>query len=214
MHLNDYCMMMLDRRKRLQPVFWASLNGVTPTKAETGQTLAKTGSVTYQTYKGIPCAYLPANAYIDVTNGFSGMVFPSEMTISFWAYKTNTGTRAYFGWHDTGSVSVNTNANRQWLAFGATDVTTVTTGAWHHMLATASDSYAKADYWLDGTHKGQSTRAERPLVDVEVDDAVIGDNIARAYHSGPVYMAGLRIYDRVLTPAEITTLANEFHPTA
>lgn len=194
-------------------IFYASLNGNTPTKAETGQTLTKSlSTVKFLTYKGIDCCYLPAAGYLDVTGDFSACFFPTAMTASFWAYKKNTGTRAYIGYNDTTNLSVNTNANRQWLAWSAPYVTTVSASAWHHMLAYTGDSYKTVHYYLDGVYKGFSTRNERN-VNLPVSDMVIGSNIARAYHNGPAYIAGMRLYNRALTQSEITALAGEYKPT-
>lgn len=190
-------------------VFWASLNGDTPNKAETGQTLSAVGNVTYEETYGVPNARF-ANGVFCRTNAALGCRRP--FSVSVWALTGSTGNRAFVGF-SLGSVqsSINVNSSGNLTSYSASGGSSLafSSGKWINLVVIDDGSHVTEFYGGELKRTRNSNSSE-----IGIDSLVIGNNIAEGYATRVVRMANLRIYDRVLTQNEIIALAHEFHPTA
>ncbi len=208
-------------------VFYAPLSADVA-EAETGQTLTKNGTITYQTQNGIPCAYFNGSSCISIPeNDWKELLTAAgKLTISCWVkvavHTDYAGIVTYGPVGDVGQRmfqiiagssitevgayvfdNTNTDLYRQcpemlsWVNFSMTyDGTVVTAYANGTQLTGVSNISA-----MRSTTKG----------------LVIGgwyDYATLPAYSLKGYVAGVRIFNRSLTPSEIAILANEFTPTA
>lgn len=191
-------------------IFHASLSEESST-AETGQELTKNGTITYQTYKGIPC----------ITKGNTGAYLSAPLsvegafTLSFWINTTYTGE--YIGMAYVGGLCIFdalSNSNLQFSAkkssseradfSGISKPLKWRDGAWHHISVaiTSTESKLYCDGTLISTASGVNiSTSSNAYIGFDND----GDSAAASY-------ARWRIYNRALTDAEIQSLAVEHNP--
>lgn len=219
--------------------FYASLSSTTTT-AETGDTLTfnDTG-ITAQTINGIPCLYFPGgrNQYISAPD--TNMLFEADLntTFSIWMY-TSTVVNAWIGVFGYGRE---TNYSKAMIVTGdagqgqnapiefdysnkAYNTNVASYGTWHHVCVTAKrsgGSYTYTNIYIDGVAKVENQSFISAIVRHHQRNIIlIGQNASSSSYYQYVaqkafigYLAAARIYNRILTPAEIATLSQEFTPT-
>ena len=193
-------------------VFYAPLSE-SAAAAQTGQTLTVTGTLTFGTVNGIPCATFSGSQYIT----FNASEFPtgnSDRTISFWVRKTtSSGIWMFFRYGgDSGDDNLGIFSNGSYIMAGGgttdmpqTDVSCFNT--WRHIALVFSSG--TATLYIDNVAES-------------VDDTTVWETLATNGSIGGVYdgrhlnsgnIAAVRVYNRALTASEITQLYGEFQPT-
>jgi len=194
------------------------------TTAETGQTLTKHGSVTFQTFKGIPCGFFNS-AGVSAYPYYSGscITFPDtglpsaslSRTVSLWVNSTSintNGTCFAYGTRDsTGnyiSIFMNETAEdgvfiryNHWGGGGCN--ASVDLNSWYHVCYTENNLCLTC--YIDGILISSTTEITLNTI---LKLGVIG--AGSWYWNG--YIAGVRVYNRVLSSAEIEALAHEYTP--
>ncbi len=92
--------------------------------------------------------------------------------------------------------------NAGWVEFNTTNAN-LSTGQWYHLVGTFDDATREGRVYLDGALVHTSTTTKSPLPNS--DALTIGRSGFGEYWAGT--LDDIRIYDRVLDPSEITTLA-------
>ncbi len=193
-------------------VFYAPLSAAKST-AETGQTLSTNGTVTYQTHKGIPCAYFNS-AYItapdsDLPEG------SHDSTLSIWVCPAEERVKyASFMWYGT-----NSSANANFLSY--TDNLEFNGGP--HSIDCSSNIIPETDTWyhIAGVLKNgmYSLYINGELIN-SIDASAVniirklltigrGGSVSLIYYG---YLASARVYSIALSDAEILKLSQEFTP--
>lgn len=187
-------------------VFYASLNGKTPNKAETGQSLTSyINNVVYQKIAGIDCGYFN-NSRLST----SEVVNWNNVTLSAWLCSTTNGqtTSALHIGADTGNQMFKIG---EWngLPFVSRYSTVDETvgisilNKFHHVLATYNGSIV--NFYIDGV----LCKTINNSGSVTSSFISLGSDSNNQYQYNG-YIAAARIYDRVLTTDEITLLSREF----
>ena len=202
--------------------------------AETGQRpVSETGGIEYaQKVDGIPCADFASDGGLS----FSGIGLTGTFhgTISVWVRYTEaleTVPVAVVGWGLTSGTSPATsrpgdnevgffamNSGSENTMFGKTGCYpdgsstsfafefSMEQNRWYHFLMSVSDG--KADYFVDGVRAG-SKKMEG--VEIESSPFVVNSFIGSAHDAhNACSIAGIRIYNRVLSDAERNILDREF----
>ena len=183
-------------------IFYASLSEESST-AETGQALTKNGTITYQTYKGIPCAHF-SSAYI--LSQLSDYVTPYPMTFAIWAAPDTTDSRALWSFSNDKPLMY---WNGSYHVYEPDhNVSAANVGDWHH-IAWSINSDRSSTYYFDGVAMGTVTSSNTSAI----------KSMCIGYRNGNQpqwigYLAGFRIYNRALSADEISALANEYTPEA
>ena len=183
-------------------IFYASLSEESST-AETGQALTKNGTITYQTYKGIPCAHF-SSAYI--LSQLSDYVTPYPMTFAIWAAPDTTDSRALWSFSNDKPLMY---WNGSYHVYEPDhNVSAANVGDWHH-IAWSINSDRSSTYYFDGVAMGTVTSSNTSAI----------KSMCIGYRNGYQpqwigYLAGFRIYNRALSADEISALANEYTPEA
>ena len=183
-------------------IFYAPLEEESST-AETGQALTKNGTVTYQIYKGIPCAYFDS-AYI--ASQLSEYITPYPMTFAIWAAPDTTNSRAL--WSFSNDKPLMYWDGKYHVYSPDCTVALANVGDWHH-IAWSINSDRSSTYYFDGIAMGTVTSGNTSTI----------KNLCIGYRNGyqpqwKGYLAGFRIYNRALSADEISALANEYTPEA
>jgi hypothetical protein len=196
-------------------VFHASLNGDAPNVAETGQSLATIGTVTYNTVDGIPCAYFDGNSYIQTSDaGFPEGI--SDRTLCVWFKPDNfqSGWKHAFGYggNDFGYKFYSGINNSGYVAvtqYGAELTSVPATLNWQYVtIVYTNNAY---HIYVNGVLQNTGSLDTNTVLQ---DCRVGGSQNAASDEFFTGYVAGCRIYNRALTQDEINTLSNEFTPTA
>ena len=183
-------------------VFYASLSEESST-AETGQTLTKNGTITYQTYKGIQCAHF-SSAYI--SSQLSDYITPYPMTFAIWAAPDTTNSRALWSFSKDKPLMY---WNGSYHVYEPDcNVSAANVGDWHH-IAWSINSDRSSTYYFDGVAMGTVTSSNTSAI----KSMCIGyRNSSQPQWIG--YLAGFRIYNRALSEDEISAVAGEYTPEA
>lgn len=207
-------------------VFHASLASNAPL-AETGQALTEvfgdsTEGISYTTLEGVSCAYFNGNSYLT----FPDTGFPegeTERTFSMWINcpMDNNDTYVPFVYGKPENNAFSGFIINAWIKCGGyfkyegASSTCISENAlqanfWHHIVITYNGSVAKG--YVDGVY---SKEASEVWCSTILEQGVIGRNLLfgkdRPYIG---YLAGLRVYNKVLSVEDIGLLASEFTPTA
>lgn len=182
-------------------VFHAPLSEESST-AETGQALSSSGTITYQTYKGIQCAHF---SYADISSQFSDYVTPYPMTFAIWAAPDATDSRALWSFENDKPLMYWNGRNGSYHVYSPDcKVSTANAGDWHH-IAWSINSDLSSTYYFDGVAMGTTTSDNTSTI----KSLWIG--YRNSYQPQWIgYLAGFRIYNRALSDAEIKTLAGEY----
>lgn len=183
-------------------IFYASLSEESST-AETGQALTKNGTITYQTYKGIPCAHF-SSAYI--SSQLSDYITPYPMTFAIWAAPDTTNSRALWSFSNDKPLMY---WNGSYHVYEPDhNVSAANVGDWHH-IAWSINSDRSSTYYFDGVAMGTTTSNNTSTI----KSLCIGyRNSSQPQWIG--YLAGFRIYNRALSEDEISAIAGEYTPEA
>lgn len=183
-------------------IFYAPLQEDKST-AETEQALTKNGTITYQTYKGIPCAHF-SSAYI--SSQLSDYITPYPMTFAIWAAPDTTDSRALWSFSNDKPLMY---WNGSYHVYDPDcNVSTANVGDWHH-IAWSINSDRSSTYYFDGVAMGTTTSNNTSTI----------KSLCIGYRNGYQpqwvgYLGGFRIYNRALSADEISALANEYTPEA
>lgn len=179
-------------------IFYAPLQEDKST-AETGQALTKNGTITYQTYKGIPCAHF-SSAYI--SSQLSDYVTPYPMTFAIWAAPDTTDSRALWSFSNDKPLMY---WNGSYHVYEPDhNVSAANVGDWHH-IAWSINSDRSSTYYFDGVAMGTVTSSNTSAI----------KSMCIGYRNGNQpqwigYLAGFRIYNRALSEDEISAIAGEY----
>ena len=206
-------------------VFYASLSEESST-AETGQALTKNGMVTYQTVEGLPCARFDAtNSYLSAT--VPNMAGVLTGTISIWIYISgNAGKNATdyprfftFGdkskpnngficgtWAKPGGT-INYQSNNSSNTWPSANYP-LRKGRWINFVSTVTESGFLQSY-VNG-EGGESCELGAITIN---DPSVYINYIDGDYGVDGIYIADVRMYNRILSASEIQSLAFEHNPT-
>lgn len=195
---------------------WEAPEGATlylPLSAPFG--LNPTNTVNFGEVSGNQCATFPGNACFNLQT--KPLFGTGDFSVSIWENfdeaSANQYSEAYFfgnaaasrsvGFHwvnSTGKFSLNTfnsdeakNINVQ-----------IETKSWHHIAAVYSSGTLKL--FVDNALKGYATVS----LDIGSDTSTVGGLGGDSERNWAGGLAGLRVYDRALTEAEISTLYDEF----
>lgn len=191
-------------------VFYAPLEANVST-TETGQALTVNGGVTFGVENGVPCAQLNSDSdYIE----FEETNFPTGVqprTVSLWT-KSIASNPSIFeygqdapGWffsvlvQSGGSVILSLNSRSQQAA------TIEDASVWHHLVTTLNGTTVTG--YVDGVFSKTGNFSYAPNTTLSGTGKIGVSNAGGR-------IAAVRVYNRVLTEEEITTLATEFAPTA
>ena len=217
-------------------VFYASLSN-TSTTAETGDTLTFNDSgITATTLSGVPCLRFPGskNQYISAPD--TNMQFGSTInnTISLWM-NTETVRTSWIGVFGYGKCYSNQQrmlsivTGDQYEGSNAVieadynyanmNSNIPSYNVWHHVCFTSetSNGSTTGKIYIDGVLKSQITKTlniqhqQNNLILIGQAPESSSPYIRSVAFAG--YLAGVRIYNRVLTESEITQLSQEFTPT-
>lgn len=211
-------------------VFYVPLASASST-AETGHAIITQGTVTYGEVNGIPCAYIngTAGSCIYSTDSTNIPVGSSASTMSVWVnFKTKSSTNDFAFTYGRGydnalrgigciknwETGIDYIAAATYGSAGDTYSTVqFTEGVWHHICASFSGN--KNSLYIDGI-----LAAEKDYSELATDFLAItlggyfSDIDSGMSEYSDCYLAGARIYNRVLTAEEVARLASEFTPTA
>ena len=194
--------------------------------AETGQTLTKNGMVTYQTVEGLPCARFDAtNSYLSAT--VPNMAGVLTGTISLWIYisgdagKNATDYPRFFTfgdkskpnngficgtWAKPGGV-INYQSNNSSNAWPSAN-NPLRKGRWINFVATITESGFLQSY-VNGS---EGSFCETGAITIN-EPSVYINYINGDYGIDGIYIADVRMYNRILSASEIQSLAFEHNPT-
>ena len=206
-------------------VFYAPLSEESST-AETGQALTKSGTVTYQTVEGLPCARFDTKySYLSAT--VPNMAGVLTGTISIWIYISgNAGGDAstyptFFTFGDKskpyGGFILGTWATREGEIKYETNSTgnewpsasnPLRKGRWINFVATITESGTLQSY-VNGEEGGVGETGA-----ITINEPSVYINYADlSYGVDGIYIADVRMYNRILSASEIQSLALEHNPT-
>lgn len=193
-------------------VFYAPLSSASDT-AETGQTLSVSGDVSYSSVNGIPSAYFNGSSYL-YTNVEALPTGDRGRTMSVWCKCDFVQSYKYlmcYGLTDIDRYFAEgfINGNLGFVGWGNDhEVNNLyDLQRWVHFAVTYGSSLLRM--YVNGVLDKEISMS----LDTGYSDLFIGSRTT-GVDSFCGYMAGCRIYNRILTQEEITALFNEFAPTA
>lgn len=203
-------------------VFYAPLEEEASTTA-TGQTLSKSGTVTYQKVEGLPCARFDTRySYLSAT--VPNMAGVLTGTISLWIYisgdagKNATDYPRFFTfgdkskpnngficgtWAKPGGV-INYQSNNSSNGWPSAN-NPLTKERWINFVATITESGFLQSY-VNGS---EGSFCETGAITIN-DPSVYINYINGDYGIDGIYIADVRMYNRILSDAEIKLLAGEY----
>jgi hypothetical protein len=168
------------------------------------------------------------NANLAVINGFKGVVGTNPRTVSAWVKTTETGKSiGIVSWGDLPSgnkwsllVQNTTDPKgtlRLELGYGNTIASTpINDGQWHHVACTLDSLPAPQStdvkFYVDGQLDTVVGGALVSINTVALNDVLIGCDIQNRFFNGVI--DEVRIYNRALNAAEITSLFNATNQSA
>jgi hypothetical protein len=159
--------------------------------------------------------------YVELT-GYKGILGPSAVTVAAWVKTTNTETGAIIGWGpnvDGQRFGFRIDAGRLRHEQSGGNIqadSPVNDGVWHHVAVTVEPnstiSYPEVILWLDGQDDTRPTEDPDPHSYVADLDVRIGSRPASDDRFFMGEIDELYFYDRVLSQAEIASLAGRTQP--
>ena len=195
-------------------VFYAPLSANSNT-AETGQSLVRNGSVAFVKESGIQCARFSGGS-ISISPYFAELMNGGAYTTSFWIKieQGYTGGIMSFAPGKSGYASAGllfSTSEESMLIFGSAGTynygTEVDLTVWTHVLLVCDGLSVRL--FVDGIEK---TSANMWIINIDSRNPVIGDTNNLTGLNG--FIAGVRLYNRIVDESEILSLASEFTPTA
>ena len=203
-------------------VFYAPLAEDKAT-AETGQSLTKSGDITYSMYGNMPCVEMAKEAAVYTTDTADIPSGSKSRTWSFYIKFNSLDSAAYFMGLSNSSYSTGSwyyffidNSQLRLTGYGddGSFNTTITTNEWYHLCITYSGKVCSA--YVNGSFTSRfATNRDLPSSSTYF---MMGNTPYhffknRAYEGAECCLSSVRVYNRVLDNAEIAALANEFTPT-
>lgn len=177
------------------------------TSLPTGQTSTNSGTVSYQTYKGVPCAKFDSSCVR--FGNLTTLSYPATMSV--WYNMTET-TNDFMFLAMLAPIGIGFNYKKV-AAYNDWDYSSEQPlDTWVH-VAVVWETESKRKLFINSElkHEYESTNANNSSSgDNRNQVGGDSDNNPR-YFKG--YAAGLRVYSRALKDAEIVKLAKEFKPT-
>lgn len=167
--------------------------------AQSGQTLTYNGTITHQTYKGIPCAHF-STAYISSQLADTIPAYP--MTISIWAAPDTTQSRALWSFSD--DMPMMYYDGKYHVYSPDVQVAEGNIGQWHHIVWCIEASRIST-YYFDGVKKGTVATSASTFRYIKIGHR----NGYQPQWKG--YLAGFRVYNRALSAEEVQALTNEYN---
>ena len=203
-------------------VFYAPLSSAAQT-AETGQSLTTSGTISYGSVAGIPCATFDGSSYISFPDT-NLPTLKNDCSFSVWAKHSMSGT-GYFVFYygiqsyDGTACGISKDANGtigwDWGANAGRLFQYSGADTWQHICFVCSNQTAYM--YLNGVLQTNFTYdiGWDSVSTSKTGTASIGARIQGGNPwNFPGSIAGLRIYNRALTADEISALAAEFTPSA
>ncbi len=176
-----------------------------------GKVMTQTGTITFQTYCGIQCAYFDGSSYL--VGDWSEITGASPCTLSAWLYSENFGYSPAFNigspsvhhWRMIGLTTDEGNIYASLFSTTDGDLKSSASGAyaWHHILATFDS--AVTTLYIDGVQSG--TLAIVP--ETTTGYIAIGRDTNGNSANTVGYIASCRVFSRILTAEEIAALYAE-----
>jgi len=162
------------------------------------------------------------NDYVNLPSGVLNSL--SDVTAAFWIKTSKTGKQAIFSGANSGNNEeylVYFTSHTQILVFSgespsfyvAWNIASIANGQWHHVAVVRDDANNRAILYIDGTSQAAKATTLNPL-SIAANGLVIGqeqDAVGGGFDPVQAFAGDfdeLRIYNRVLSAAEIQTLAN------
>lgn len=167
--------------------------------AQSGQTLTYNGTITHQTYKGIPCAHFST---AQISSQLADTIPAYPMTISIWAAPDTTQSRALWSFsYDMPMMYYN---GKYHVYSPDVQVAEGNIGQWHHIVWCIEAS-RMSTYYFDGVKKGTVATSASTFRYINI-----------GYRNGDQpqwkgYLAGFRVYNRALSAEEVQALTNEYN---
>lgn len=215
-------------------VFWAPLD-TWGARTASGHALTYRGTAatavepTATTYKGVKCCEFPADSYWSATTNVKARGKAYEGTLSFWLAPKQTLTTSYpmggpvacknsisgrysYGIFKTSSPARFRLGIQNNVTYVSYDSTPNTTNG-HHYAVTLSVAEGNTSTnrsmtaWVDGEKKDEGAAS---VSNYALSYTFIGNPNA---NNNALYIAGVRLYSRILNADEIAALATEYEPT-
>lgn len=188
-------------------IFYASFAEDTD-RAESGQKLEKYNSPAFVTEDGIKCVKLENSA---IYTSFPCFYGDTPFTVSFWGKAPETiSNEFHIIWAGENKMYGKVHFEIVAGKFGVSDSLSffysenVVTGEFHHFLVTYDG--AKLVAYVDGKFATQSGNF---TANISLSNMFVGKTV-NTVEAGPFFISTLRIFTRVLSADEISTLYDEF----
>lgn len=201
---------------------------------ETGQTaITSAGSVKYNsTIQGISCAAFQTGGWLRFPS--PGLTGEFDATVSAWINLSSTPKYSYIcfiGWgRNRGSSPPTSKPTDNYIGFfnaGGSSISSISAtagsnagarstvsmvpspvfGEWYHLMMTIEKNSKSVQYFLNGKLFASKILEE---LDIESSDLVLNSNLQSYDGHNACCMAGLRIYDRVLSEKERQAVFSEW----
>jgi len=152
--------------------------------------------------------------YVNIV-GYKGVLGANAFSVALWVNTTGNGTMVNWGTQSGGQrVDLRLDQGRLRVEHGSGNLqgkTVLNDGQWHHVVLTvaagASLSYPEVIFYLDGKDDSQTTTDVDKFNLVANADFTLGRRQTNTDRAIAAMLDDVRIYDRVLTAAEVQTLA-------
>jgi len=153
--------------------------------------------------------------YVNIV-GYKGVLGTSAFSVSLWVNTTGNGTMVNWGTQTNGQrIDLRLDQGRLRVEIGGSNLqgkTVLNDGQWRHVVMTvaagASLSYPQVIFYLDGKDDSQTTTDTDPMINIVANvDFTIGRRQTNSDRTFTGLLDDVRIYNRVLTTAEVQTLA-------
>ncbi len=152
--------------------------------------------------------------YVNIT-GYKGILGANPFSVSLWVNTVGNGTMVNWGTNTNGQrVDLRLDQGRLRVEHGNGNLqgkTVLNDGQWHHVVLTVaagtSISYPGVTFYLDGKDDSQTTTDPDTFNLTANVDVTIGRRQTNADRAIAALFDDVCIYDRVLTAAEVQTLA-------
>ena len=202
-------------------VFYAPLQEDKST-AETGQVLTKNGTITYQTYKDIPCVRVDGYAYLGFSTALPSGALSADWTISLWirfnSFSGQVPTAFAMGSSHNVGTEIRVCYYNGKLCFepvssdpSTSQIIEPALNVWYHICIVHSGSLTAM--YSDGVQKNEKsfTYSFAPTYG-RIGTSLNNSNGYKEYFNG--WISAVRFYNRALDADEISALANEYTPEA
>lgn len=178
----------------------------------TSGTLYNSANVTFTTFKGVPCSKWTGSSYVTLT---SLPVTASPYFVSLWTNVAATTAKYAFRNVSYPFIRHNDNGNGAYIADSTGNWGTFVANQWN-FTAVAHDP-TSGKYYIRVNDKIK-TGALETATNLKASAAYLGaystsTSVTYGGYRFTGYMAGFRIYNRMLEDYEIEALRNEFTPT-